>query len=140
RLGADQALGDRPGDDRHHGMAVFEGGGGLAARAGSAICHAQSHSDLRGGPGLDLGWEAGTGARFGCTGGAALIPGLPAARWLLEERSLYRWPAAGWNHELRSGLQLSLPGRDAQALRVELRQEWRDKSLTSFSLSWFRYF
>jgi len=141
RLGADQALGDRPGDGRHHGMAVFEGGGGLAIRTGGdVICHAQSHSDLRGSRGLDQGWEAGTGVRLGCMGATLQLPGLPALRWLAEERSLYRWPDAGWGHELRTGLQVSTAGRDGQALRLELRREWRDATLSTFSLSWLRYF
>ncbi len=142
RLGVDQALGDRPGDDRHHGMAVFEGGGGIAVPAGQAICHAQSHSDVRGSHGLDKGWEIGSGARLGCTGPISLLSGAApgGARWLLETRSLYRWPDAGWGHELRSGLQMPLPGLPEQALRLEFRREWRDQALSTFSLAWLRYF
>lgn len=147
RLGVDQALGDRRDDDRHHGMAVFEGGGGMAARAGRAICHAQSHSDVRGSRGLDKGWEIGTGARLGCIGPLNMLlpaglarPGAGDARWLLETRPMYRWPDAGWSQELRTGLQLPLAGLREQALRLELRREWRDDALTSFNLSWLRYF
>ncbi len=147
RLGVDQGLGDRRNDDRHHGMAVLEGGGGIAARLGTAICHAQSHSDVRGSRGLDKGWEIGSGARLGCTGALnGLLPAafattaLRDARWLLETRPMYRWPDAGWNQELRTGLQLPLSGQREQALRLELRREWRDQALTTFSLSWLRYF
>lgn len=133
RLGADRALGDRPDDDSTHGMAVFEGGGGLARRLGSTLCHAQSHSDARGGRGLDRGWEVGAGARLGCIGGGERL------RWLAESRHLYRWPVQDMTHLWRSGLHWS-PAGSAQALRLEWQREWRDTRHDVLSLQWLRYF
>lgn len=137
RLGVDQALSDRPGDPRNHGLAVVEGGAGAAFTLAGQTCYGQSHSDLRGARALAKGWEVGTGARLGCNGSLGVV-GLPEARWLLEARPMYRWPDAAWSQELRAGLQLPLTS--AQALRLEMRREWRDESLTGVSLNWLRYF
>lgn len=136
RAGATQALaGD--GQARNHGLGVVEGGGGIALRAGAdTLCHVQSHSDARGGASLDRGWELGTGLRAGCLGGGHAVLG--DWRWLLEARALYRWPSLDWDRELRGGLQLS-PARN-QALRIELRAEQRDVSLTTLGVSWLHYF
>lgn len=143
RFGIDRALPDRRArhdNPRRHAMTVLEGGAGLSLRAGQALCYGQSHSDLRGGGGLDKGWEAGTGARIGCTGGIAALSASPGhePRWLIEQRSLYRLPSSAWAHELRTGLQLPLGGE--QALRLEFRREWREDSLSVLSLGWLRYF
>lgn len=137
RLGVDQALSDRSGDPRNHTISVFEGGAGVAIQMAGQTCYGQSHSDLRGARALHKGWEIGSGARLGCNGSLSLS-GLPEMRWLLEARSMYRWPDAAWGQELRSGLQFPL--NPAQALRLELRREWRDESLTGISLNWLRYF
>lgn len=137
RLGVDQALSDRAGDTRNHGISVLEGGGGVAWQLAGQTCYGQSHSDLRGARALAKGWEVGSGARIGCNGSLALS-GLSEVRWLLETRPMYRWPDAAWSQELRAGLQLPLDR--THALRLELRREWRDESLTGISLNWLRYF
>ncbi|MES2720820.1 MAG: DUF4105 domain-containing protein [Pseudomonadota bacterium] len=136
RLGAERALADSN-DGVRHTYSVLEGGAGLATRWQNALCHAQSHQQIRGGRSLDKGWEAGLGARLGCL---MTLPSMAGqeVRWLIETRPMYRWPAQAMSQELRTGLQLGL-NRD-QALRIELRQEWREAALTTFSLSWLRYF
>lgn len=142
RLGVDQGLSDlakRPGDPtQQHTLTTFEGGTGISARIGSTdtgpICYAESHSDLRGSDSLDRGWEIGTGARYGCTGESNPLH----MRWLIENRSMYRWPSEAWSQELRTGLQL--PINHAQALKVEFQREWREQTLNSVRFSWLRYF
>lgn len=137
RLGAERALSDRN-DDSRHTYTVLEGGAGLTSQWQNALCYAQSHQQLRGGSSLAKGWEAGMGARLGCL---ITLPSLAAGqevRWLLETRPMYRWPTQAISQEIRTGLQVGLSKNNA--LRLELRQEWREANLTTFSLSWLRYF
>lgn len=143
RLGVDQGLSDRRKavneSAQQHPLGVFEGGAGLSARLGNntnstAICFAESHSDLRASDSLGRGWEIGTGARVGCTGSTSLL----SSRWLVENRSMYRWPSQAWSQELRTSFQLPLT--HSQALKIEFQREWREQSLSSFRFSWLRYF
>ena len=135
RLGADRRLGDQgaPGT-----LAVAEGSLGRAFTVnGPVLCHLQTLVDVRGGRVLDRGWETGIGARAGCSGGMGAATGAPL-RWLLEARPVYRFPVGEMAWQAMAGLQMSL-ARD-QALRLELRQEWREASLGVASLQWLRYF
>lgn len=132
RVGADRALAD---DDRkqRHGMTVIEGGAGMAFRLDQSLCHLQAHNDVRGSRSLDRGWEIGVGARMGCIGQIA-----GRMQWMAETRPMYRLPSDRLTWQAIGGLQLSM-NRD-QAIRLELRQEWREVSLGSASVQWLRYF
>lgn len=134
RVGADRVLGDDRSAQRHT-VAVVEGGSGLAVAWGNGTCHLQSHADVRGGPGLSQGWEIGAGLRTGCLGSLA---GSSRWRWQAEGRPLYRWPAQTMTGEVRLGLQADLT-RD-QALRLDVRETWRETTLGQVSLQWFRHF
>lgn len=136
RVGADHVLGDRRDADSHT-VAVIEGGAGMSARWGQTLCHAQYHNDVRGGQGLDKGWEIGVGARAGCLGALPAITG-QEARWLLELRPLYRWPSQEWTQTASAGMQVGLTAQSA--LRLNWQAEWRDADQHTLSLSWLRYF
>ncbi len=136
RLGVDRALSNKA-DDQRHSMTVLEGGAGLATWVASSLCHAQSHADVRASQSLAKGWETGLGARLGCIG--QFGTNIPEPwRWSLETRPMYRLPDNRWSHELRIGLQHNL--NTQQAIRLEGRQYWREKSAGVLNLSWLHYF
>ena len=132
RLGVDRVLADA-GRRERHAIGVLEGGAGIALRIDENLCYLQSHNDIRGSRTLDLGWEIGSGLRAGCMGQSQ-----GRLQWLLETRPMYRYPLNAFTWQSLAGLQMNL-ARD-QALRLELRQEWREASLGVASLQWLRYF